>query len=157
MSKKQQQSIGRAAQKTKAVLRQHVAGLVEHTLAVSEYNGHGQAAGRQGRAGHPMPKSYLNLQTGAHLSQNVCGEGFEADDLSTHDYGVVDKGDECAGFPPTQFQRPAMRTKPDQFNSRLNDCEHASGVDCPLDAEVAIDEDEGLDKERGRPPTSPHL
>jgi hypothetical protein len=53
MSKQQQ----RAARKTKAMLGKHVEQLVAHTLAVSEYNGHGHTQGRQGRTGHPLPKS----------------------------------------------------------------------------------------------------
>jgi hypothetical protein len=87
-----QQSIERAAQQTKATLRKHVGELVEHTLAVSEYNAHGHAQGKQGRTGHVMPKSNAHLQSGARLPQNICGEGFEADDASTRDYGSVDMG-----------------------------------------------------------------
>ena len=54
MSKKQER-IRRAAQKTKAVIGQHVGELVSHTLEASEYNGHCYAEGRQGPTGHPMP------------------------------------------------------------------------------------------------------
>jgi hypothetical protein len=67
MSKRQ---IERAAQKASATLRKHVGELVQHTLAVSEYNARGHAEGKQRRAGHVMPKSDMNLQTGAHLSSN---------------------------------------------------------------------------------------
>jgi hypothetical protein len=85
--------LGRAAQKSKAVLRRHVSELVNHTVEVSRYGGHGHAEGRQGRAGHGMPKSNLNAQTGAHLPQNIDGDNCRADDASTRNYGIVDAGD----------------------------------------------------------------
>ena|ERR1019366_2821953 len=33
----------------------HFKGLVQHTLDMSDYNNHGHAPGRQGKAGHRMP------------------------------------------------------------------------------------------------------
>ena len=81
-----------AAQKAKVMLRRHVGELVEHTQAVSDYNTHGHAQGKQGRTGHAMPKTNLNLQSGARLIQNVEGENCAADEAATRDYGIVDNG-----------------------------------------------------------------
>jgi hypothetical protein len=86
-----QQSIERAAQKTKAVLGQHVKELVAHTVAMAEYNGHGHAVGRQGRAGHVLPPSNAHLQSGARLPQNIC-DGYGGDDPPQNDYGTVGRG-----------------------------------------------------------------
>jgi hypothetical protein len=61
------QQIEPAARKTRVVLAEHVKDLVSHTLESSRYNAHGHAQGRQGRAGHTMPKTDLNLQSGARL------------------------------------------------------------------------------------------
>lgn len=88
-----QERIGRAAQKAKAMLGQHVKQLAGHMLEASRYGGHGHAAGRQGQGGHIMPRNNLNLQSGARLPQNIEGEGCAADDASTRDYGIVDKTD----------------------------------------------------------------
>ena len=87
---KQREQIRRAGQKTKAVLGQHVGELVDHTLDASEYNGHGHAEDRQGRAGHPMPRSDADRQANSYVPQNMYG-GVSADDLAADDYGVVDK------------------------------------------------------------------
>jgi len=99
MSKRQ--SLERLARKTRAVLRNHVGQLVEHTLAVSQYNAHGQAQGKQGRTGHVMPKSNLHLQSGARLPQNI-EDGFGADDLPEGNYGTgsvwVEDADFSHGF-----------------------------------------------------------
>ena len=86
MSKQEQ--IRRAAQKMQAVLGQHVGDLVNHTLEASEYNGHGHAEGKQGRAGHPMPRSDAHRQANAYVPQNMYG-GFGSDDPAEDDYGAV--------------------------------------------------------------------
>ena len=39
-----------------------------------------------------LPPTNLHLQSGAYLPQNICGEGFEADDASMRNYGSVDMG-----------------------------------------------------------------
>ena len=89
---RQQEQIRRAALKTQAVLGQHVGELVDHTLGVSEYNGHGHAEGRQGRAGHLMPRSDADRQANSYVPQNMYG-GFGSDDPAEDDYGVFDKAD----------------------------------------------------------------
>jgi hypothetical protein len=88
MSKRQ--SVERAARKSKAMLGQHVKELLAHRLEVSRYGGHGHAEGRQGRAGHPMPKSDAQRQSHAHIPQNM-DDRFGADDPAQNDYGIVDK------------------------------------------------------------------
>ena len=88
MSKQEQ--VRRAAQKTKAVLAEHVGDLVDHTLEASEYGGHGHAEGRQGRAGHAMPRSDAHLQANSYVPQSMYG-GFGCDDPPQEDYGSVDK------------------------------------------------------------------
>jgi hypothetical protein len=87
-----QHSIERAAQKSRAMLGQHVKELVGHTIEVSRYGGHGHAEGRQGRSGHPMPNSDAYRRSNARLPENI-DNGFGGDDVSTRDYGVVDKGE----------------------------------------------------------------
>jgi hypothetical protein len=87
---RQQERIARAAQKKMAVLGQHVSELVGHTLEVSEYGGHGHTEGRQGRAGHAMPRSDAHRQANSYVPQNTYG-GFGFDDPAEDDYGNVDK------------------------------------------------------------------
>jgi hypothetical protein len=91
-----QERISRSARKARAMLGQQVKELAGHVLEVSRYGAHGHALGRQGRTGHPMPKSNLTLQSGARLPQNIEGEGCAADDASTRNYGIVDTGQKDA-------------------------------------------------------------
>lgn len=83
--------------KTTAALNQHVKELTAHTLDASDYNGHGHAQGRQGRAGHRMPPSDHAKQSGSFIPQavfNTFSDGAgsaNANDASTSDYGAVDK------------------------------------------------------------------
>lgn len=87
------QQMERSARKTRAVLAEHVRQLADHTRAVANYGGHGNAVGKQGRSGHTMPQTNPNLQSGAaRLPQRVDGEGCAADDASTRNYGIVDVG-----------------------------------------------------------------
>jgi hypothetical protein len=82
---KQQEQIRRAAQKTRAVLGRHV-GDFSHTLESAEYNLHGHAAGRQGK-GHSMPKSNLNLQTGAQLARSSDSDHLNCHSSDCHRFG----------------------------------------------------------------------
>jgi hypothetical protein len=50
-------------------LSKHVAELTGHLLESSDYNAHGFAQGRQGRAGHEMVPNNLHL-SGAHIASN---------------------------------------------------------------------------------------
>jgi hypothetical protein len=80
----------------KAANDTHHQTLIEHTLDSSDYNGHGHAQGRQGKAGHTMVSSDAHKQSGQYIPQAVFdttsdGAGSaEANDASTRDYGVVD-------------------------------------------------------------------
>ena len=72
---------------------QHFKELAGHLLDHADYNGHGHAAGRQGRAGHAMPASDAHKQGGAYVPQNMySGNGSaDADNQSAaDDYGSVD-------------------------------------------------------------------
>jgi hypothetical protein len=55
---------------TKA-LDKHVTELTGHLLDSADYNAHGFAQGRQGRAGHEMVPNNLHLQGGAHMCRRV--------------------------------------------------------------------------------------
>jgi hypothetical protein len=76
----------------------HFKSLVQHTLDMSDYNNHGHAPGRQGKAGHRMPPNDAHKQAGSYLPQNVQntwsdGAGCAtANQPGTDDYGKVDNG-----------------------------------------------------------------
>jgi hypothetical protein len=73
---------------------QHFKEIAGHLIDHADYNGHGHAAGRQGRAGHVMPASDAHKQGGgAYIPQNMYSEtgSADADDQAVaDDYGNVD-------------------------------------------------------------------
>jgi hypothetical protein len=76
-----------------AANRQHFQEIAGHLLDHADYNGHGHAAGRQGRAGHTMPPSDAHKQGGSYVPQNMYSQNgsADADDQSVaDDYGSVD-------------------------------------------------------------------
>jgi hypothetical protein len=86
------------------VLSKHVSELTGHLLDSADYNAHGHAQGRQGRAGHEMVPNNLHLQGDAHIPQaalkdlpqnrqNAFSESGSADASAdrTGDYGSADK------------------------------------------------------------------
>jgi hypothetical protein len=76
-----------------ATNRQHFKEIAGHLLDHADYNGHGHAAGRQGRAGHVMPASDAHKQGGSYVPQNMYSENGSADADSqsvADDYGSVD-------------------------------------------------------------------
>jgi hypothetical protein len=58
---------------------QHFREIAGHLLDHADYNGHGHAAGRQGRAGDIMPRSDADRQGGAYVPQNMYADAGSAD------------------------------------------------------------------------------
>ena len=72
---------------------QHFKEIAGHLLDHADYNGHGHAAGRQGRAGHTMPASDAHKQGGEYVPQNTYSKNGSADadnQSAADDYGSVD-------------------------------------------------------------------
>lgn len=94
MSTKQQRTTS-AAQNAEPAFGRHVRELVAHTLDASDYGGHGHAQGRQGRAGHAMPRTDAGWENSAYIPQGVFAKdgsvGF--DDPAQDNYGSIDKKD----------------------------------------------------------------
>ena len=77
--------------------RDHLKSLVQHTLDMSDYNNHGHAPGRQGKAGHRMPPNDAHKQAGSYLPQNVQNTWSDAGSATANqpgadDHGKVDNG-----------------------------------------------------------------
>jgi hypothetical protein len=82
-----------SARSRATVNNQHFKEIAGHLLDHANYNGHGHAAGRQGRAGHTMPASDAQKQGGAYVPQNMYSENGSADSdeqAVADDYGNVD-------------------------------------------------------------------
>ena len=92
MSTKQQRTRS-ATRNADAAFDRHVRDLVGHTLDASDYGGNGHAQGRQGRAGHVMPRSDAHRQDGSFIPQSMYGKdgGVGFDDPAQDAYGAVDK------------------------------------------------------------------